>query len=162
MKSRLRIPLSPLSQELPTDRFLNVGKQLPWYVSVSSVISARSSCRFPFFNESLEAVGTEKCLSAACRDFWCCGMLATVCEVGSALFIMLLVPTATRAMCWVRSGRKPSPPSFTGMVKNMLFMPVCGRCRKRLTECLMEVSTSSNTLLPAPGTPSWYSNAGIK
>ncbi|KAL1236554.1 Nucleoporin [Trichinella spiralis] len=47
MKSRLRIPLSPLSQELPTGLFLNVGRQLPWYVSVSSAISAQSSCRFP-------------------------------------------------------------------------------------------------------------------
>ncbi|KRX11685.1 hypothetical protein T07_6271, partial [Trichinella nelsoni] len=38
MKSRLRIPLSPLKQD-----FLNVGRQLPWYVSVSSAISAQSS-----------------------------------------------------------------------------------------------------------------------
>ncbi|KRX45671.1 hypothetical protein T05_9900 [Trichinella murrelli] len=61
MKSRLRIPLSPLSQELPTGLFLNVGRQLPWYVSVSSAISAQSSCRFPFFNASFVAAGTEKC-----------------------------------------------------------------------------------------------------
>ncbi|KRX53055.1 hypothetical protein T09_9564 [Trichinella sp. T9] len=61
MKSRLRIPLSPLNQELPTGLFLNVGKQLPWYVSVSLAISAQSSCRFPFFNASFVAAGTEKC-----------------------------------------------------------------------------------------------------
>ncbi|KRY44264.1 hypothetical protein T03_7643 [Trichinella britovi] len=162
MKSRLRIPLSPLSQELPTGLFLNVGRQLPWYVSVSSAISAQSSCRFPFFNASFVAAGTEKCWSAACRGFWCCGMLAMVCDVGSALLIMLLVPTATRARCCVRSERRPSPPSLIGMVRNMLFMPVCGRCRKRLTVCLMEASTSSNTLLPTPGTPNLYSKEGIR
>ncbi|KRY27168.1 hypothetical protein T01_7311 [Trichinella spiralis] len=98
MKSWRRIPLSPLSQDLPTDLFLNVGRQLPWYVSVSSAISARSGCRLPFFNASFVAVGTEKCWSAACRDFWCCGMLAMACDVWSTLFIMLLVPTATRAV----------------------------------------------------------------
>ncbi|KAL1236505.1 3-octaprenyl-4-hydroxybenzoate carboxy-lyase [Trichinella spiralis] len=89
-------------------------------------------------------------------------MLAMACDVVSALLIMLLVPTATRAVCCVRSGRRPSPPSLTGMVRNMLFMPVCGRCRKRLTVCLMEASTSSSTLLPTPGKPSLYSIAGIK
>ncbi|KRY07630.1 hypothetical protein T12_12076 [Trichinella patagoniensis] len=156
MKSRLRIPLSPLSQELPTCLFLNVDRQLPWYVSRflrRAVVASPSSTRPLWLPERR---------SAACRGFWCCGMLAMVCDVGSALFIMLLVPTATRARCCVRSERRPSPPSLIGMVRNMLFMPVCGRCRKRLTVCLMEASTSSNTLLPTPGTPNLYSREGIR
>ncbi|KRY27700.1 hypothetical protein T01_8345 [Trichinella spiralis] len=75
---------------------------------------------------------------------------------------MLLVPTATRVMCSVERGRNPSPPSLTGMDKNMLFMPVVGRCRKRLTVHLIAPSTLSKSFLDVPGTPSLYSSDGIR
>ncbi|KRX33444.1 hypothetical protein T05_12671 [Trichinella murrelli] len=78
------------------------------------------------------------------------------------LVIVLLVPTATRAMSCVVRGRNPSPPSLMGMDKNMLFMPVVGRCKKRFTVNLIAPSTLSKSFLEIPGTPSLYSNDGIR
>ncbi|KRY04590.1 hypothetical protein T12_13818 [Trichinella patagoniensis] len=48
------------------------------------------------------------------------------------------------------------------MDKNMLFIPVSGRCKKRFTANLIAPSTLSKSFLEMPGTPNLYSKDGIR
>ncbi|KRX71286.1 hypothetical protein T06_9457 [Trichinella sp. T6] len=156
------MPPVPRSQEFTRDPFLKDGRQLPWYVSESIAISSRKRFCFPSRIALLVAAGTAKCSRAESSGFRRVVVSATTLETQSMLVIMLLAPTATRAMCCVVRGRNPSPPCLMGMDKNMLFMPVVGKCRKRFTVDLITPSTLSKIFLEIPGTPSPYSSDEIR
>ncbi|KRX26811.1 hypothetical protein T07_1214 [Trichinella nelsoni] len=107
---------------------------------MSLVPRSQEKLRFPSRIALLVAAGTTKCSNAESNCFRKVVVPATTPETVS----VLLVPTATRAMCSVERGRNPSPHSLTGMDKNMLFrnmLPVVGRCRKRSTVHLIAPST---------------------